>query len=118
MHEDLRERIHLAQAILAASSSGEWQPKDAGPELTYVVNLAGYTHGVPLIVAAAMARPDADALVHCHNLLPQLLADVLAALEDVGETTTTTTMADKLCPKCQALLPLDLDKCPLCGAAV
>jgi len=33
-------------------------------------------------------------------------------------TTATTTMAERLCPKCGALLESALTYCPKCGAAV
>ena len=147
MYDDLIRRLHEAQAILALTSAGEWKTEASNGQCQ-IINLAGYTHQVPLQVADHLNTPDADAMVHCHNLLPQLLADVLAALEgkpDPGldiwlcpncnvwlsldepvcsrcgatsPTTTTTTMADKLCPKCHSLLPVDLDKCPRCGAAL
>jgi len=68
-----------ARATLARMTPGWWEIEQTG-DTCQVINQAGYTHQVPLVVAQGMTRADAEGLVFCHNLLPQLLAKIAEAL--------------------------------------
>jgi hypothetical protein len=76
---DLKEQIAAAQEILGRMAPG-WLEVQELDGRYQVVNQAGYTHQAPLVVADNMTRADAEGLVFCRNLLPQLLAKITESL--------------------------------------
>lgn len=76
---DLKEQIAAAQEILGRMAPGWLEVQELGGQCQ-VINQAGFTCPVPLVVASGMTRADAEGLVFCRNLLPQLLAKIAGAL--------------------------------------
>jgi hypothetical protein len=78
-NDEIKREIVAAQEIISRMAPG-WLEVQELDSQCQVINQAGFTCPVPLVVASGVTRADAEGLVFCRNLLPQLLAKIAEAL--------------------------------------